>query len=109
MFKSLNVLLDDRIKYRSQMLDRMTESGKACLASKIAEHFWVSDFGGDSVTVVTSHSSYATDIHFQQREILKQLNMEFASSGNRFKKLRVLVCVSTPAHIRPHDSRRLKF
>jgi len=70
----------------------MTASARSRLAPHLAPHCWISNFDGQCVTLVTDEPCLALHLRHQQREIVKQLNEEFARRLHQsFTRIRVRV------------------
>lgn len=70
----------------------MTASARSRLAPNLAPHCWISGFDGQCVTLVTDNPCLTVHLRHQQREIVKQLNEEFAGRLHQnFTRIRVRV------------------
>ncbi len=90
--KTLDSFVDRDLRRRARLLERMTASARSRLPRHHAEHCWVGNYAGTCITLITDDAVFATPIHYQQQEIIKQLNEEFGEeTGCRFKKATVRV------------------
>lgn len=90
--KKLGANFDQELLKRARLLERMTASARSRLPRHLAEHCWVGACDGTRLTLITDNAAFTTPIHYQQQEIVKQLNEEFAAElGCRLKKAAVRV------------------
>lgn len=90
--KRLGSNLDEDLLERARLLERMTASARSRLPRYLADHCWVGAYDAASLTLITDKAAFTTPIHYQQREIIKQLNEEFGTAlGCRFRKATVRV------------------
>ena len=90
--KRLGLNIDGNLLKRARLLERMTASARSRLPRHLAEHCWVGAYDEASLTLITDSAAFTTPIHYQQQEIVKQLNEEFgAELGCRFRKAAVRV------------------
>ena len=66
----------------------MTESLRRQLPEPLAANCWCSDIEGPTLTLSVRDNNQAPLIHYQQRELLKQVNAEF--KGRLVQPLRQL-------------------
>jgi len=84
--------LHPELHRRARLLAEMTASARSRLAPNLAPHCWISNFDGPCVTLVTDEPCLAIHLRHQQREIIKQLNEEFALRLHQnFTRIRVRV------------------
>ena len=90
--KSLYSSVDKNLLQHAQLLERMTVSVRSRLPQHLAKHCWVGGYDETRITLITDDATFTTPIYYQQHEIVKQLNEEFAADlGCRFKKAIVRV------------------
>lgn len=90
--QSILSLIDARLQSRTRLFEDMTAGVRRRLPPELRAHCWVCGFDNGCIKVMTDVQAFATPVHYLQREILKQLNAEFAARlGRRVGKLRVSV------------------
>ncbi len=90
--KKLGSNIDENLLKRARLLERMTASARSRLPRHLAGHCWVGSYDVSSLTLITDNAAFTTPIHYQQQEIVKQLNEEFGTElGCRFRKATVRV------------------
>lgn len=77
--KPLISTVDDALRQRARLLERMTAAARSRLPQHLAAHCWVGEYDGTRLTLVTDDAAFTTPIYYQQREIVKQLNEEFSA------------------------------
>lgn len=79
---------------QARLVQAMTFSLRQYLAGPLAEHCWVAAPRERTLVLVTDGPAWATQLRYQQQEILKLLNSEFHLQLNR---LRIRVDAPPPA------------
>lgn len=93
-----------------QWLDRVREirhldhSLKFLLPEPLRDHCWPAGISGRQLTLVTDSSTWATQLRYQQQQILKQINSDL---GLKLNKLRVRISTRRIYHKKQWPPRRL--
>lgn len=77
--------LASRLLDQARLLQAMTFSLRQYLAAPLAQHCWVAAPRDRILVLVTDGPVWATQLRYQQREILKVLNTEFRLQLNRVR------------------------
>lgn len=96
--------LASNLLQRAQLLQAMTFSLRQYLPAPLAEHCWVAAPRERTLVLVTDSPAWATQLRYQQQEILKLLNSEFRLQLNR---LRIRIGAPPPAPRPPAAGPRL--
>jgi hypothetical protein len=81
-------LIDERLVTRARQLGLLTQSVRQLLPPALAPHCWVCGLTADDLTLATDGGTWATQLRYLQREILKHVN---AHHGLAVKKMRIRV------------------
>jgi len=88
------------------MLERLNFSLRSLLPAPLGEHCWAAAIRDQELILVTDASTWASQLRYLQREIIKQLNAEYgAEYGLALKKCRVRI--DAPRVVREPARRRL--
>lgn len=86
------------------MLEKLNFSLQALLPSPLNAHCWTASVREQELTLVTDGSTWASQLRYLQREILKQLNAEYRLE---LKKCRIRI--DAPRVVREPARRRLEL
>lgn len=75
--QSLKGLLNANLVRQAQLFEAMTKSLRRRLSVEAAAHCWIGGMRDQTLVVVTDSASFAVAAHYQQHEILKEINSEF--------------------------------
>jgi hypothetical protein len=81
-------LIDERLVTRAHQMGVLTQSVRQLLPPAMAPHCWVCGLTADDLTLATDGGSWATQLRYLQREILKHVN---AHHGLAVRKVRIRV------------------
>ncbi|MDX5333593.1 MAG: DUF721 domain-containing protein [Gammaproteobacteria bacterium] len=88
----LNRLLAPRLLEQARLLERLNFSLRGLLPAPLGEHCWAAGIRDQELTLVTDASTWASQLRYLQREILKQINAEYGTEyGLALKKCRVRI------------------
>jgi len=76
--RPIHSLIDSKLLNRTQNIQFLTNSLHSRLSSELRQHCWVIDIIGNTLVIITDNAERATIIRYQQHELLKQINEEFA-------------------------------
>ena len=76
----IHSLIDAKMLDRTQNIRSLTTSIHSRLSAELHQHCWVVDIIGNNLIMMTDKAERATTLRYQQHELLKQINEEFASS-----------------------------
>jgi hypothetical protein len=78
--RPIHSLIDTKLLSRTQNIQFLTASLHSRLSSELRQHCWVIDVIGNILVIITDNAERATILRYQQHELLKQINEEFADS-----------------------------
>lgn len=78
--RPIHSLIDSKLLNRTQNIQSLTNSLHSRLSLELRQHCWVIDIIGNTLVIITDNAERATIIRYQQHELLKQINEEFAGS-----------------------------
>ena len=78
--RPIHSLIDVKLLNRTQIIQSLTTSLHSRLSTELRQHCWVVNIIDNTLVVITDNAERATTIRYQQHELLKQINEEFAGS-----------------------------
>ena len=91
--------LDPHLLARIRLQLAVTQSLRRQLPEPLGERCWCSHIEGATLTVSVDDNHQAPLIHYQQRELLKQINAEFKDRLNQpLRQLRIQVAARQAGH-----------
>ena len=102
--RPFNRLLAPNLVEKTQVLEKINFSLRALLPAPLNTHCWTASIRDQELTLVTDGSTWASQLRYLQREILKQLNAEFLLE---LKKCRIRI--EAPRVVRERSPRRLEL
>jgi hypothetical protein len=76
--QTLKSFLDHRLVRQARLFEAMTERLRIHLPAEVAPHCWVGGVRDRILIVVSDSASFSMLVHYQQHEILKQVNSDFS-------------------------------
>ena len=93
--RTINSLIEPSILKKTNEIQLLSRSMHSRLPSKFHTHCWLIDIRDNLALIVADSADIATALRYQQHELLKQINEEFAAQLNTPIK-RVKIKVITP-------------
>ena len=84
--QKLSSYIGPDLQKKAKFLHRLTLSLRMQLPADLAHHCWVASINNRTLTIITNDPCRASQIRFQQREILKLLNHELNPTVNEYLK-----------------------
>ena len=86
LMQKLSSYIESDLQKKAKLLHRLTLSIRMQLPAELAHHCWVASIDDRTLTIITNDPCRASQIRFQQREILKLLNHELNPTVNEYLK-----------------------
>ena len=88
----IHSLIDKKYLERAKNIQSLTASIHSRLPSKLHRYCWLVSLDNNTLHIVTNSPERAATIRYQQHEIVKQINEEFAATLSApIKKLRIKI------------------
>ena len=88
----IHTLIDKKYLQRAKNIQSLTTSIHSRLPSKLHRHCWLVSLDNNALNIVTDSPERAATIRYQQHEIVKQVNEEFAATlSTPIKKLKIKI------------------
>lgn len=78
--RPIHSLIQSKILTRAKNIQSLTSSIHSRLSADLRTHSWVVDIIGSNLIMMTDNAERASSIRYQQHELLKQINEEYADS-----------------------------
>ena len=78
--RPIRSLISTKFVDRTKIIQSLTTSIHSRLPLALRQHCWVVDIIGNNLLIITDKAERATILHYQQHELLKQVNEEFSTS-----------------------------
>ena len=104
--RTINSFIEPSILKKTQEIQLLSRSIHSRLPSKFHAHCWLIDIKDHLALIVADSADIATALRYQQHELLKQINEEFAAQLITPIK-RVKIKVITPQHTSSHAQKPL--
>lgn len=86
--RRIRQLIDEGLVTRARQMGVLTQTLRQLLPPDLAPHCWVSGLTPDDLVLAADGGTWATQLRYLQREIIKQIN---AHHGLAVKKVRIRV------------------
>lgn len=92
--QKVSTYIESNLQRKAKLLHRLTFCLRMQLSPDLAQHCWVACIDDRVLTITTNDPCRASQIRFQQREILKLLNHELSPTLNEYLK-RIKIKISS--------------
>jgi hypothetical protein len=75
--QTIESFLNNALARKARLYEAMTDSLRIHLPVEVATHCWVGGVRAQSLVVVSDSACFSTIVHYQQHEILEQINSDF--------------------------------
>jgi hypothetical protein len=100
----VNRFLSQNWLARIEDIQRLDQSLKFMLHDPLKQHCWAAGIEKRRLTILTDSGAWATQLRYQQQQILKGINTDL---GLNLNKLRIRVSTRSPAPPKPLSKRHL--
>lgn len=90
--RPIQSLIEQKYLTRVKINQSLTQSVRSRLAKELAQYCWVTGIENEYLLLVTDRAERATILRYQQHELVKQVNEEFANKIKRpIRKVKIKV------------------